>query len=251
MEQLKENEEKIWKKINTLDTHWDWFERKYKDFWTHASEISDMFKTLPIGKEDRERLWNKFSAICEKVKQEQSRKNEKRAYRSHEHRRDILREAKNADIGIFKHTWPNDTEDMKVLGRRLKNAMNMLSERKEEMFGEHKQECFENIKEVKERHDHWWEERRQRNGGKHREFQERIKYNLEKNYARREKAANTLEKIRAHADELRDKIDSAWNDVFKERAMEWLSEEEDKIRNIEEYIEKIESWIEEDEAKLR
>jgi len=57
--------------------------------------------------------------------------------------------------------------------------------------------------------------------------------------------------MRNHADDLRDKISSAWNDDFRDRAYGWLSETEDKIRDIEDSIQRIEDWIREDEEKLR
>lgn len=45
----------------------------YHDFWTHAKEIVEMFKTLkPLLKEDREQLWQRYQSICEDVKRRQN-----------------------------------------------------------------------------------------------------------------------------------------------------------------------------------
>jgi len=74
--------------------------------------------------------------------------------------------------------------------------------------------------------------------------------NLENNRGRLYSAASNLEKMRASKSDLEDKISSAWNDDFRERAEGWLSELNDKIGSVEEYIDRIEAWIREDEEKL-
>lgn len=53
------------------------FRYKYRDFWAHAKLISDMFRSLkPLSREDRERLWSEFSAICDEVKIRQNEERE-------------------------------------------------------------------------------------------------------------------------------------------------------------------------------
>lgn len=146
---------------------------------------------------------------------------------------------------------PPDVQEMKVLGRMLRNASSMLSKYKEEMFGEHKQECFDRIQEIRRIHDAWWDELKRHRSRKQEEFQQRVIYNLEKNYERHRKATEALRRMRNHADDLRVKIRTAWNDDFRDRAYVWLSETEDKIRYIEDSIQRIEDWIREDEEKLR
>ncbi len=45
----------------------------YKDFWSHAKEITELFKTLkPIIKDDRERLWSEYRNLCDKVSSKQN-----------------------------------------------------------------------------------------------------------------------------------------------------------------------------------
>ncbi len=45
----------------------------YKDFWSHAKEITELFKTLkPIIKDDRERLWAEYRNLCDKVSSKQN-----------------------------------------------------------------------------------------------------------------------------------------------------------------------------------
>jgi F0F1-type ATP synthase membrane subunit b/b' len=119
------------------------------------------------------------------------------------------------------------------------------------MFGEHKQECFNRIQEVRAVQDAWWEMLTQHRSRSFEERQARIRANLEQNYERHRKAAAALESCRAHADELRDQIASAWSEDWRSRAEGWLAELEDKIRDIESSLERIEEWIREDESKLR
>ena len=126
----------------------------------------------------------------------------------------------------------------------------MLSTHKHEMLGEHKRECFEKICEARNTHDAHWAGLKAEGERKRSNFLERVRANLEKNHERHRKVAQALERSRVHAEELRDNIASAWNDEYSDRAQGWLSEEEDRIRDIEESLEQIEGWIREDEEKL-
>ena len=211
-----------------------------------------MFKTLkPLLRKDRERLWDKYSSICEETKRKQHSEHENRKIKSEEHFNYIIKEVERArPCSLFGFLPPN-VQEMKELGRVLRNAGSMLSKYKEEMFGEHKQECFERIQEIRHIHDAWWEELKRHRSKKQEEFQQRVRANLEKNYERHRKASDALHRMRNHAENLRDKISSAWNDEFRDRAYGWLSETEDKIIDIEDSIQRIEGWIHEDEEKFR
>ena len=56
--------------------------------------------------------------------------------------------------------------------------------------------------------------------------------------------------MNASANDLKDKISSAYNDGWKDKAYGWLSELEDKISNTEDHLRRLEEWIREDEDKL-
>jgi len=233
--------------------HWAGIgERDYRTFWKHAREISQLFKTLkPLHRDDRDRLWKDFSAVCEDTKQKQTAKNDNRKFKSEQHRSDVLNGVERARPCSLFGFLPPDVEDMKALGRVLRDAGELLSKYKMEMFGEHKQECFQAIGDMRAVHDAWWEMLKGHRSQRQEDFQQRVRANLEKNYERHRKATDALHRVRAHADDLRDKISSAWNDDFRDRATEWLSEAEDKITDIENSIQEIEGWIHEDEQKLR
>ena len=49
---------------------------------------------------------------------------------------------------------------------------------------------------------------------------------------------------------MEEKISNAYNDSYRERHEEFLSERQDKLREVEEQIEKIKGWIKEIDDKL-
>lgn len=252
-EETVSNANKIEREIEILSSgHWNNFQRQYREFWEHAKLISNLFKiTKPLLHEDREKLWSEFNSVCEEVKRKQNSEYENRKYKSEQHRDNILSEAERSRPCTVFGFAPPDIEEMKHLGQTLRGAGAMLSKHKSEMFGEHKQECFNRIEEISRIHDAWWDFLKQERSRRHNDFQARVRANLEKNYERHSKASNALDSLRRHADDLRDKIDSAWNDDWKDQAYVWLSEMEDKIKDIEQYLEQIEGWIREDEEKPR
>jgi len=221
-------------------------------FWAHVRHISEMFKSLkPLLRDDRARLWARFSCLCEEAKERQQKEREALRTVSLSHRDAILIEAEFARPATIFGFDPPDADELKRLGACLHNAGDMLSKCKHEMLGEHKQECFDRIQEIRGLHDIWWEHLRNSRSGKHEDTQQRIRTNLEENYERHRKASDALSRLRNHAEELREQITSAWSDDFRERAETWLSETEDKIRDIEQFLEKVEGWIREGEGKLR
>lgn len=245
----KSNASAIESELGSLASgHWAGLMRRdYGAFWKHAKQISHMFKTLkPLRREDRERLWHKFSGLCEETHSKQNDENETRRIKSKIHRDNILGEAERTTLSFL-----GTIDELKAAGKLLRAAGLLLSKYKHEMLGEHKQECFDRILEIRKGHDAWWEHFRGARAKQHQDFQARVRANLEKNHDQHRRATDALSRARAHADELRSQIASAWNDDFRERASEWLSEEEDRIRDIEAHILQIEGWIGENEQKLR
>ncbi|MCQ1536669.1 hypothetical protein FTO70_13520 [Methanosarcina sp. KYL-1] len=231
--------------------HYNFGKRDYRGFWEHAKTISGMFKEMKLPGETRQELWEKFSEICDDLKRKQNNENENFRSWSLHYRDMIMRDARTARPCDLFGLDPTTANQMKDLGKVLSGSRHLLSEHKHEMLGEHKKECFELIQEVQHDHDCWWNNYNSHRAQKRSEFQEKVRDNIRKNEERLRKASNALEKARAHADDLRDKINSAWSDDYRDRVYGWLSEEERRIEDIENSIEQIEKWIEEDEAKLR
>ncbi|MBK8664218.1 MAG: hypothetical protein IPN18_21440 [Ignavibacteriales bacterium] len=70
LDKAKNNATNIDTEIRLLEnSHWSFGIRIYKDFWSHVKAINEMFKnTKPILKEDRDRLWERFTYIYNDVK---------------------------------------------------------------------------------------------------------------------------------------------------------------------------------------
>lgn len=227
-------------------------ERNYASYWAHAKKVVQLFKELkPLRRDDRENLWARYQEECNETKREQENEHQERLVKSERHKRYILSEVSSARVNTLFGFDPPDIEEMKHLSGVLKEARRMLSNNKGEMIADDKKECYEDIRDVQIEHDAWWEELKVHKREKHREFQARVRLNLERNRERLRKARDALNSCERSADDLRSKIASAYNDNWASDAEGWLSELEDKIRDIEDSIRSIEDWIEEDEAKLK
>jgi hypothetical protein len=218
--------------------------------WAKAAEVQNGFKGVRYPtKAEREDAWQRFNSLRDEASKRRKEENDARRWESKSHRSEILRKIESARPSTFLFHQP-DVEEMKALGRVLWEAGQMLSQYKREMLGEHKQECFDAIQDMRKVHDAWWAGLDQARCERRQDRQARIRSNLERNYERYRNQTQALENCRSCADDLRSKIASAWNDNWASDAEGRLSELEDKIADIERSIEQIEEWIREDESKL-
>src|SRR5688572_8316370 len=247
---------------------------QWDDIFELMPEIQGHFKTIHYPKKiDRETAWNKFNNLRSQAFE---CKNHQYRDKSKEHHRELMRMLDNAD-----YNWRIDSiakevlwgefrvrvDTMKARGIMLKEAGNYFRASKHEMTLEHKFEVHEKFVEVRENHDVFWNEVREYNAErakireekqqaweekqeKSKAIKERIKNNLQKNKERLEKAEEFLERLKSQRDDLEEKISNAWSDSYRERHEEWLSEKEDKTKDVEAEIEKYNDWIKEDEEKL-
>jgi len=135
----------------------------WRPVWAKAATIQQVFNSgirYPT-KELREQAWLRFNELRNEASERNNAEREHVRHMSTSHCKDILKEAEHARyssmqdvIFFFDQTT---VEDMKLKGRILAKAMKMLSERKTEMLGEHKKECFERFEEIKKTHDFFWE----------------------------------------------------------------------------------------------
>jgi hypothetical protein len=222
-----------------------------KVFWEHVRQINAMFKSLRLPREEREELWQKLSQECDNMKAVQKGRNyETQAKSQHWFefiRHDILHSKPNDFFGFDSP----DVEEMKRLSDKLREAGQDLSNHKAEMTFQHKQELFQMIQEVRKEQDAWWAELKKNRDQKKVDFRERIKANLEKNRERLRLQIAALERHETARDNLQEKIDASSGGNWLDRATgEYMPELERKIDDIKESIERVEKWIEEDEAKL-
>lgn len=221
-------------------------DRNYSPFWEKVSQIKILFKELkPIKPQDRQGYWDDFSNLCESVKFEQKEYYSIFNSISHAHCDDVMDLLKLSDVDT------RDVELLKSAGQYLKKAGIALSEHKEQMTFQDKKKCFERIQEIRQTHDICWTSVKEERNRRHSDFEERTRANLQKNYERYKEANESLEYLKGKAEELQEKIDSSWNDNWASKASGWLSDLEEKIHDKQNYIRRIESWIEEDERKLR
>jgi hypothetical protein len=222
---------------------------KYQDFWNQARRITAFFKQVkPLAQEDRDRLWKQFSDLCGEVKTKQRSEYGTLQALSQGHSDEIMALLEWA-------TLPGDmsAKDVRALvehGHTLRVAGNLLSKYKLEMIAKHKKKCFERIQAIRKLHDAAWD---MFNEGKNREeimASSRIRENIENNYERCRKAAVALEDFKGIASELQSKIATAWNQEWRADAIARLTATQRRIRDVEDGIHKLETWIEEDERTL-
>jgi len=82
-------------------------------------------------------------------------------------------------------------------------------------------------------------------------WEESLREYIAGNKKKLKKAKSALAKSQAQADELCQKIKSAWCENFKESAGALLKGEEERSKTIGEWIERLKEWIAEDNRKLR
>ena len=89
-----------------------------------------------------------------------------------------------------------------------------------------------------------WEE-------KQRGFRERVSANIEKLEGKLVNARSALDRQESHLAKLESDYSNAWNDNYRDRCAEWITEAKDKIADIQDSIYRMESWLEEEREKLR
>jgi hypothetical protein len=120
-----ENASTLEREIDRLiNGHWHMMQRQYREFWDHARRITDQFKALkPLRKADRERLWERLSAQCEKTKRKQDE--EFRARADGSRRKRELVEAKIREAGNYVGA-ADDPRGLGQAGDRLNEAMKWM-----------------------------------------------------------------------------------------------------------------------------
>jgi len=133
------NASKLESELDNLEYgHWDYFWRRYKEFWTHAQKISRMFATLrPLLRKDRERLWNRFKSICRETKKTQ--KNEWELRRSDSQIKMGVIELTLKDARYYSEQAKNG-EDLKKARSLLQEALDKL--RVNNLLREDRRHCW-------------------------------------------------------------------------------------------------------------
>jgi hypothetical protein len=235
----------------------------WRPVWAKAKEIQEGFnaKVRYPTKELQEQAWTRFNSLRNAASAANNAEREKFQRMSEYYRNEILSLAQSAryskvlDAVFFFD--PTTVEEMKKKATTLHEAGQMLSANKAKMHREHKDECFAAIQEARRTHDDFWgqykearAERAQRHQERRAEIVAKTEGNIDANKERLSKAQAALAKAEAHISDLEDKIAGTRSEEWEERFRQWLSEAEERRDSIIESIQKIEEWIEQDEARL-
>lgn len=129
-ERASENLAQIAAAIQALDTgHMQNGVRNYKEFFEHAKEVGNLFKTLkPLPHEAREKLWQEFSALCDDARAQQNAEREEQKLVSLE-----LRGKLEAKLIELQQAGPNAkfADDFNKLADQMKSVRETFSGTKE------------------------------------------------------------------------------------------------------------------------
>ena len=124
-ELAKQQAEHIEREIESLRSgHRDLYERRYREFFQHAKQISELFKeSRAVPHLDRRRLWELFSSLCENVRRDEERDKESRAGESRVKRGPIESNIREA------HSWGKAARSIS----ELRNGEELLAKAAEQM----------------------------------------------------------------------------------------------------------------------
>jgi hypothetical protein len=222
---------------------------KYQDFWNQAKRITTLFKELkPLAQSDRDLLWKQFNALCWEVKEKQKTQYGALESLSQGHFDEIMKLVEQAQLPPGAPAM--EIHELVERGQALKNAGELLGKFKYEMIAKHKKTGFDHIQKIRKTHDEAWGSVK---AGKPRESEteSRVRKNLEANYERYRKAADALENFQIGKGHIRRFLSTCEDPGKIARATAQLAETEQRIKDIEEGIRKLEKWIEVDERILK
>jgi|GEM_PF-376129 len=233
----------------------------WRPAWDKANAIQELFKTVRYPtKAERDRAWVRFNDIRNDLSRRANADRAKFREVSQSWRDKVvedLRPLRYVFVPILSDIDPTTVDEMKELGRLLKEARNLLHEKRSVMLREHKDECYALAEEIKQSHDRFWEQyhksretRRLAHVQAMREKAEKIEGNLQRNREKREKAVGALERVEANISKNEDMLASAYSDNYRERVEGWLADSIEKRDSILESIRRFDEWIAQDEDRL-
>ena len=114
----------------------------YREFWSHAKEVSEMFKSLKLLREDRERLWTSYRSICEDVKRKQEEERQESS-RNREIIESLITDAYHQAEGSGSKAELDKSKSMQS------EILKLMKERR--VFREDREHCWKYWKEVNEK----------------------------------------------------------------------------------------------------
>jgi hypothetical protein len=160
-------------------------------------------------------------------------------------------------------------EDLKKCSAALRDAWQTFTDAKEQLLPADKQVAYQQLSDAQARLNGAWDawraaknrahdERRRAREEQQRQWEarqsdrrDRIRANIQKLEGKLEKAEDALERRKHHLSKLEDDYENARSDGFRDRCSRWIDEERDRIRDIEDSIDRIRGWLQEEHDKLR
>lgn len=146
----KINADRISKEIEALrNGHWKGFtQRDYRAFFSHSKEIVKLFKTLkPLKKDDREKLWDDYTRICEQTRFKRDDEKKTREAKSKSEKGICLRYIQNATHAA---KGAQNRDDIQKARLAFDNARSEMKDRSHNMLRDDTQECWQNYKSGRE-----------------------------------------------------------------------------------------------------
>ncbi len=174
-------------------------------------------------------------------------------------------------VGIEAILGPFDERKLELqrCSEVLKEGWAYLSANKGEMLGKHKKEAFEalsNASDSLRRAWDTWKTGRQRaiehyraekraaweaRQAKREAWEARMRENISRLEDRLDRLESALGRRQSNLSRLEDMKSSAWSDSYRERVDGWISDERERIAEIERKIDQVKGWILDTTAKLR
>lgn len=199
-------------------------------------------------KYDRDQAWEQFCQIRTAIYDRRDREKAAAQSQSSFHRESIMRQIGSARPNFFDSP---DPDLLKQYGANLSEAGRLLSALKERMVNDHKAECFDEIQNVRDELDRWWEILRKKRGEGAHQRRPSAEENLARNRERYRKTADALARTEAFIEDMESKIASAWNDKWADAAADKVQEARRRADDMRSSLDEIQGWIEQDEDRLR
>jgi hypothetical protein len=222
---------------------------KYQDFWNQAKQLTTLFRELkPLAQRDRDLLWNQFNDLCRDVKEKQKTEYGALENMSQVHFNEIMQLADFAQVPPGALT--GEIHDLVERGQSLKRASDLLGKFRTEMIAKHKKACFDRIQEIRKTHNAAWAPLKNEKPTQQSITRSFVRKNLDANHERRKKAAVALENFQIGRGHILTFLASCRDPMKEASAKAQLAETEARIKDIEEGIRKLDTWIAEDERAL-
>lgn len=164
-------------------------------------------------------------------------------------------------LQVLLEAFADKEAELKLRNEELKKVWAFFNSEKNNLLRPDKDKAFYALKEAQSRLDEAWavykgtrkkatDDHYEAKRRKHENWRNSVEANLKNNQQKIEKMEGALERKRQHLDELYERLEDARSDSYRERVEGWIEEDSSSIKDIEEQLERVNSWIKEGWNKL-